>query len=344
MDLKLIGGTVAAIAVGTVVLCVIGGLVGRRWGGGAWAVLLALAVAPLVADRPLLGERPQWRSTDPDHADAVQRIILAAAPLAVAATAMSGRRVPWPVRGVIAAAAPVAIVYWIVTAYPGPPLADWPHRLAAPGAASLVLWALIEPLNWRTAPSSSTPPPPGGGSTLPYAARDPTAARRPTGVAAPWVCGVLAAGVGLLNLFSTATAAGWVAVAVGGVIGGAFVVALTPWAPSFAGGPVAVVTSLLTCAVMAHRLGGGEVPTGSWLLLMAAPALAWVVELRPVRSWRPWLREPLRMALVAVPVVVAVVPGYHRWQKEQAAETSGPGWSMVTPAAAVRAQPPVSPA
>ncbi len=304
MDLKLIGGTVAAIAVGSVVLCLIGGLLRRRWAAGAWAVLLALAVAPLVADKPLLGERPQWRATDPDHADAVQRIILAAAPLSLAAMALSARRVPWPVRGVVAVAAPVAIVYWIVTAYPGPPLADWPHRLAAPAVASGVLWLLIEPL----------------------------AARRPTGVATPWVCGVLAAGVGLLNLFSTATSPGWVAVALGGVIGGAFLVALTPWGPSFAGGPVAVVASLLVCAVMAHRLGGGEVPTWEWLLLAAAPAAAWAVELRPVRTWRPWLREPLRMAVVAIPVVVAVVPGYRRWQAEQAAETAGPGWSMAAPA------------
>ncbi len=308
MDVKLIGGTVAALAAGTVVLCVIGGLLRQRWAAGAWAVLLALAVAPLVADRPLLGERPQWRSTDPDHADAVQRIILAAAPLAAAAMVLAARAVPWPVRGLLAVAAPVAILYWVVTAYPGPPLTDWPHRLAVPAVASLVLWLLVEPL----------------------------AIRRPTGIAAPWACGVVAAGVGLLNLFSTATSPGWVAVAVGGVIGGAFLVALTPWGPSFAGGPVAVVASLLACAVMAHRLGGGEVPTWEWLLLLAAPALAWVAELRPVRGWRPWLREPLRMALVAVPVVVAVVPGYRRWQKEQAAETSGPGWSMVVPTTAGR--------
>ncbi len=330
MDVKLIGGTVAAIAVGTVVLCLVGGLLRRRWAGGAWAVLLALAVAPLAADKPLLGERPQWRASDPDHADAVQRIILAAAPLSLAAMALSARRVPWPVRGLLAAAAPVAIVYWVVTAYPGPPLADWPHRLAAPAVASLVLWLLIEPLNWRTV-SSPRPTPTPPAAPLPYATGDTTAAAHPTGVAAPWVCGALAAGVGLLNLFSTATAPGWVAVAVGGVVGGAFLVALTPWAPSFAGGPVAVVTSLLACAVMAHRVGGGEVPTAAWLLLIAAPAAAWVVELRPMNSWRPWLREPLRMALVAVPVVVAVVPGYRRWQKEQAAETSGPGWSMVVP-------------
>ena len=304
MDVKLIGGTVAAIAAGTAVLCVVGGLLRRRWAAGAWAVLLALAVAPLAADQPLLGERPQWRATDPDHADAVQRIILAAAPLAAVGLLLASRRVPWAVRGLVAVAAPVAILYWVVTAYPGPPLAGWPHRLAVPAVASLVLWLLIEPL----------------------------AVRRPTGVAAPWVCGVLAAGVGLLNLFSTTTAPGWVAVAVGGVIAGAFVVALTPWAPSFAGGPVAVVATLLVCAVITHRLGGGEVATWQWLLLLAAPAIAWAVELRPMRSWRPWLREPLRMALVAVPVVVAVVPGYRRWQAEQAAETGGgPGWSMVLP-------------
>ena len=302
MDVKLIGGTVTAIAVGSILLCVLGGLTRRGWSAGAWAVLLAVAVAPLAADKPLLGERPQWRATDTDRADAVQRIILSAAPLAMAAAALAGRRVPAWSRGIVAVVGPAAVIYWVLTAYPGSALTGWPTRLATPAVASLIVWLLIEPL----------------------------AARRPTGVAAPWVCGCLAAGVGLLNLFSTATSPGWVAVAIGGVIGGTFLVAATGRGPSFAGGPVAVIVGLLVCAVMAHRLGGGEVPIWQWALLAAAPMLAWVVEIRPMRDWRPWLREPLRMSLVAVPIVVAVVPAHRQWVLEQQAETGGgAGWSMV---------------
>lgn len=299
MDLKLIGGTVLAIAVGTAILCLIGGLARRGWAAGSWAVLLALAVAPLVADKPLLGKAPPWRSTDLGHTDAVQRVILAAAPLALAAALLAGRRWPaWP-RAVLAGVGPAAVVYWMVAAYPGPALDAWPARLAAPAALSLIVWLLIEPL----------------------------AARHPTGVAAPGVCGCLAAGVGLLNLFSAATVPGWVAVAVGGVIAGAFGVALTGRGPSFAGGPVAVVVALLVCAVMAHRIGGGEIGLWQWLALAAAPALAWAVEIRPMRNWRPWLREAVRMALVTVPIVAAVVPAHRDFVAEQAAETGGnAGW------------------
>ena len=301
MDFKLIGEVMAALTAATVVLCLLGGLVRHRWAAGTWAVLLALAVAPLAADKPFLGERPQWHATDPDFRDAVQRVILCVPAVAVVAAVLAARRVPWWARAVLAAAAPAAILYWVQTAYPGPPLADWPHRLAVPAAASLALWLLVEPL----------------------------AVRRPTGIAVPWVCGCLAAGAGLMNLFSTSTAPGWVALALGGVIGGTFLVALTGRGPSVAGGPVAVVAPVLVTTVMVHRLGGGEVPVWQWLLLGAAPALAWAVELRPMRTWRPWLRESLRVIVVAVPVVVAVVPTYRAHAAEEASQSgqsTEPGW------------------
>ncbi len=300
MDMTWIGGTVAAVVVGTAVLCLLGGWSRRGWAAGTWAVLLALAVAPLATDRPFLGERPQWREADTDRADAVQRIILAVFPLAGLAAALATRRLPAWASGVLAAAAPVAIGRWVLAAWPTPPV-GWP-ALAAAAVASGGLWLLVEPL----------------------------AVRRPTGVAAPWVCGCLAAGVGLVNLYSSATAPAWVAVATGGVVGGTFLFALTGRGPSFARGPVAVVVPLLVCAVLANRIGGGNVPTSRWLLLAAAPVAAWAAEIKPVRGWRPWLREPLRMAVVAVPVVVAVVPAYRAWKVEQDAET-GPNWSMAAP-------------
>jgi hypothetical protein len=265
-------------------------------------VLLALAVAPLAADKPLLGERPQWHTTDPDRADAVQRIILATPLLAAAAAALAARRVPAWVRGLLPAAAPFAIGYWILAAWPTPPV-GW-RTLAVAAGASLVLWAILEPL----------------------------AVRRPTGVAVPWVCGCVAGGVALLNLFSTVTGSGWIAVAVGGVIAGAFVVALTGRGPSFAGGPVVVIVPLLVCAVLAHVIGGGQVPLWQWSVLAAAPALAWVAELRPMCRWRPWLREPLRMALVAVPVVIAVVPAHRQWVDRQQEEMGGDELSLAVPA------------
>jgi hypothetical protein len=302
MDLKVIGGTVAAIAVATAILCLIGGRTRRGWGAGSWAILLALAAAPLAADRPLpTNEWPNIHTTGDE-----QRVLLAGVPLAILAAAASGKRVPAFVRGTLALLAPPAILYWVLKGYPIPPLDNWPTRLAVPGAISLVLWLLIEPL----------------------------AVRKPTGIAGPWICGCLAAGVGLLNLFSADTSPGWVAVALGGAIGGTFLFALTGRGPSFAGGPVAVIVPLLVCLVMANRINDAtDVPTWQWLLLTAAPAAAWLVELRPMKHWTPWLREPLRMALVAVPVVIAVVPAAKRSAKEQSGDGGdAAGWSMVMPA------------
>ena len=301
---KVIGEVMAALVVGTLVLCLLGGVARRWWAAGSWALLLALAAAPLAVDRPFLGEGPQWRSTDANHADPVQRVMLAGVPLAVAAFALAARRLPaWP-RGVVAAAAPAAVVYWMFAAFQTPP-ADWKGQVAFAVVASAVLWLLIEPL----------------------------AVRRPTGIAAPWVCGCLAAGAAALNLLGSNTNPGAVALAVGGVAGGAFLFALSGRGPSFAGGPVGVVAPVLACVAVAGHVGGGEVTTGQWLTLAAAAAVAWAVELKPVRNWRPWLREPLRMALVAIPVVLVVVPAYRQWAKEQAAETNGTGWSSTLPVA-----------
>ena len=300
MDIKLIGGTMAAVTVGALVLCLAGGLLRDRWAGGCWALLLALAVAPLATDEPFLGDGPQWRATDPNHGDPAQRVILAAVPLAAAAALLASRRWPaWP-RGLLAVAAAAGVVGWCLAAFPNPP-ADGRGQAAFAAVAAAVLWLLIEPL----------------------------AVRRPTGVAAPWVCGCLAAGVALLNLFSSNTSPGWVAMAVGGVIGGAFLFALTGRGPSFAGGPVAVIAALLASVAVTNHLGGGEVPTGRWVLLGVAAVVPWAVELRPVRNWRPWLREPLRMALVAAVVIAAVAPAYRDYDRERQAEsgqTAGPGW------------------
>ncbi len=302
MDVKVIGATVGAIVVATIVLCLIGGRTRRGWGAGSWAILLALAAAPLAADKPLpgLSQWPNWHTTGDE-----QRILLAGVPLALLAIVASGKRVPAFVRGLIALLAPPAILYWVLKGYPTPPLEGWPTRLAVPAVVSLVLWLLIEPL----------------------------AVRKPTGLAGPWICGCLAAGAGLLNLFSADTSPGWVAVALGGAIGGVFLFALTGRGPSFAGGPVAVIVPLLVCLVMANRINDPtDVPMWQWLLLAAAAVVAWAVELRPMRNWKGWIREPLRMALVAVPVVIAVVPAQKAAAKKESGEGGDTaGWSMVVP-------------
>ena len=278
----------AAVAAGTLVLCLIGRLFRDKWAAGTWAVLLALAIAPLATDRPFLGTAPAWRSTDPNAADPAQRVILAGVAIAALAAALAARRWPtWP-RGVLAVAVAAAVVRYMLAAFPTPP--PEVHGQATFAAlAAAGLWLLLEPL----------------------------AVGRPTSPAVPWTCGCLAAGVALLNLFSTNTNPAAVALAVGGVAGGAFLATLTTRAPSFAGGPVAVVAAVLPCVAVANRLGGGEITLRQWLILGSAAAAAWLVELPGVRRLPVWVREPLRMALVAVPVLIVVVPAYHAWVLEQ---------------------------
>ena len=294
----LLAKVMAALVAAAAALCLLGGLARGRWAAGSWAVVLAIAAAPLAVDRPFLGTGPQWRSTDLNHRDPGQRVMLAGAAIAVAALAVSTRRWPaWP-RGVVAVAAAAAVVWWMVDGFPTRP-ADWHGQVLFAAVAAAVVWALVEPL----------------------------AVRRPTGVAAPWVCGCLAAGVALLNVFGTNTNPGAIALAVGGVMAGVVGYALTGRGPSFAGGPVTVIAPVLAAVAVANHLGGGEVTTGEWALLAGAAAVAWAVELPPMRSWRPIFREPLRMALVAAVVVATVVPAARHFRAEQAAEMAGqPSW------------------
>ncbi len=49
-----------------------------------------------------------------------------------------------------------------------------------------------------------------------------------------------------------------------------------------------------------------------------APALAWIVEISPLDKWKPWKRELLRAALVAVPIIIAIILAAIQFKKDSA--------------------------
>ena len=278
---------VGSIAVATAVQCLLAGLV--RPAAGSWALLLAVAVALPFADRYL--PTNQWPRVT--SADAEQRVLMSAVPLAVIASVLSWRRVPWWAGAVFVPVATAAVLLWVVSAYPAPVSTDWATRLAIPAAAALAVWAIVEPL----------------------------AVRRRGGVAAPLVLGCLVGGVALLNLFGVYTKPGWVAVGLGGVVAGTFLTSVTNRGPSLARGPAAVLIVLLTCLAACNRIDGEEVvPPLRWGLLLAAAAAAWIVEVPWLRIGRAWLREPIRAVVVAAVVAAAVVPAYRHFEAQQQQE------------------------
>ncbi len=240
-------------------------------------MLLATEAAVLVGYRLLLGSWP-WATP---VAAAVQRVVLAAVAAAAVASLLTVVRVPAWTGGVLVAVAVAAAMTWAVAGYPTPAgvarSAFWSDRAGGATVLAVVLFAVVEPV----------------------AARSP-------GPAAAWVCGCLSAGLGILQLFSAYTQTGMVTAALGTAIGGTFVVAATGYGPRLNRGPVAVWVVLLVGLLAANRLGGGDMPTRPLLVLGLAPVLAWVGEAGPFRRWKPWQRELLRGAVVAVPVAVAI--------------------------------------
>jgi hypothetical protein len=67
----------------------------------------------------------------------------------------------------------------------------------------------------------------------------------------------------------------------------------------------------------------GELTTGNALLLFLAPLLCWVPELPYLRRVGPRLRGVARLALVLVPVSLALALAQHRFEKDSAAPSPG---------------------
>lgn len=62
----------------------------------------------------------------------------------------------------------------------------------------------------------------------------------------------------------------------------------------------------------------GAIATGSALAVLLAPLLCWATEIPPLRQRPPWLIGTLRLALVAIPLVVVLAGGKQHFDRETA--------------------------
>lgn len=259
----------------------------------AAVVLLASAAAALLAYRPIAG---RWPTSDLAN-DVVQRMLWAAAAVAVllAAARLLTRRLPTPARVSIAVALAIALPAGLLVGSFVPfPAPDGMSRAA-------FLLQQLGPALLAT--------------LLPWALTEPIAARSP-GAAAPLVGSFVAAGAAavLLPLPSKhpALLAAVITAAIVGTLVAAWIAALLPRRlaiqPNLAGGPVLLWFAMLAALAAYACLDADTVPWRSSAILAATPAVAWVVEIGPIRRWRPWKRELLRAALLAIPVLLVAIP------------------------------------
>jgi hypothetical protein len=237
--------------------------------------VLGLSGALIVAYRGITGH---WIPMPPIAAP--ERIVAFAVVLGLLATVASWRKVHWTVRVVLAIAAPVAIIWYLFKPLPA----------ASMPVAKIWEWAAIAGLI----------------SVVIYSSTEGLANRRP-GVTVPLILGPVAAGVGAVILMVGATfSLGWMGAAMGLIILNWFFTSLVGKKISFSRGPVFVVIALLVGILTYDFFESDDITITEIALIAIAPLLAWIAEWRPMRNWKPWQRELLRMALVFIPVAIAV--------------------------------------
>jgi hypothetical protein len=237
--------------------------------------------------------------------DVSQRALCAAAVVAVGALAVGAgfRRLSLAARVaaaiLLAIAAPAALLYWSFIPSPTPPdltrIDFLIHQLGPALLAVVVMWGLTEP----------------------FAIRSP-------GVAAPMVATLVAVGSGSVLLTMSAQTPALLSFTVAAAAGGAAVAAIMAallqrriaMSPLLWGGPVLMWFTLLVAFATADCLDSDSIPMRSLAMLVLAPALGWVVEIGPMRRWRPWKRELLRAVLVAAPVLAVAIPALLQAQRD----------------------------
>jgi len=160
-----------------------------------------------------------------------------------------------------------------------------------------------------------------GIATIIYGSTEALSIESP-GVAAPLVLGPVAAGVGAVLLLIGTTRLGLMGAATGLMILGWFFAALIRKSVGFTRGPVYVVVALLTGLLAYDYFESDGVITAVEIAALAvAPLVGWIVEVPALRSWKAWKRELLRLALVAIPVGIAVTLAVIQHRKDLAGQT-----------------------
>jgi MFS family permease len=154
---------------------------------------------------------------------------------------------------------------------------DWMWKLTTAAAVG-ALWALVEPLA-RKRPGVSLP-----------------LALLPVVISAAYVI-MLSGNDRLSRMLGAAAAA----------LGVCLLVAFLRPNFVFTGGATAILAlAVVGLLALARRYSYTEIPAAAYLLPALAPALPWIVELKPLRRLRPWQSALLRLALIAIPCGLAM--------------------------------------
>ncbi len=202
----------------------------------------------------------------------------------IAVIALFERRIPWPVRPPIVLCA-AATLAWLTLR----PVTPGPLATAVVPIIALIVWCLIEPL----------------------------AIRRP-GVTAPILLWLISTGCAMLLLLGAGPKQGFLSVTFAGIFGAYFVVALIIKKTSLSCGPSMIAISLLASWLAYAHFDSNVITIPEISLVAIAPALAWIVEISPLDKWKPWKRELLRTALVAAPIIAAIILAAIQFKKDSA--------------------------
>jgi hypothetical protein len=252
--------------------------------------------AGIYAGYAVLDQWPRWPPVEDRH-----RLLTVLLPLALAAEAVTGF-VPgprWLLRvGLAAAAAPILLhnsVY--LTDLAGPDSREWSPAqaaliLTALAAALLAVWVLLALLQSRTSERAAAP---------------------------ALVLACLAAS--LTVMLSGYLTGGLLGLPLAGALAGAALASLVAPAPPHTSRYLGVgMVGLFSLLVIGRFFGSLPDKTAAWLLL--APLAAWVPELPGVRKLSLSQRAVVRVALVAVPLVLVVLHAEKKFKEASAAPSS----------------------
>jgi hypothetical protein len=274
------------------------GLPGREWAG---AESLGVATA-LLTGACLLGLAPQWPPREGQD-----RLLLVLLPAAVAVEVVAGLfyRIPWlawALRGIVAAVASPLLLHGSVyiSDSAGNGARSWPGAemwwiLGGLAAALAVNWLLLDRLAQRRA----------GRSVL-------------LGLA------LAAGGSGVTIMLSAYATGGQLGLPLAaGLIGVAVAAPLFSEASDLRRVVGVGVVSLFGLLILGRFFG--ELTTTNAVLLFGAPLLAWVPELVSSERIGPWLRAWTRVALVAIPIAVALALATLKFNDESGSPAARPG-------------------
>jgi hypothetical protein len=291
-DLMLMGEAFAAAAALGLLVTLLFSRSSRVGVASAGAVLAVVAAVP--AGLWVLGLLPHL-----PPADALDRLLVVVLPAAAGAELLAAASAPagWVARGVVAALATPVLLYGsvYVTDLSGPGSREW-----SPGTAALVFAALAVILLGAWAALNRL-------------------AVRPSVHTPLWCVAGAALGAGLVIMLSGYATGGQLGVPLAAALGGVAAGSLLRKGKPGTEGALGVGVVGLFGLLVAGRLFAGLTDLNA-ALLFAAPLLGWLPEL--LRG-RPRVRAALGLAVVAVPVLVAVLLAQQKFAADSARPASG---------------------